>query len=360
MTYTPYRADWHDLPATDTPITAAAMEHMEQGIAEAHARMAVDVRDFGAVGDGTADDTAAIQSAVNSLTNGGLVVVPAGVFKLSSTLEVKNKVRLIGAGRDATVLRAAAAFAVGSPLVRLGPAAGICFDSRVESMTVDCNNVSDSTGVYSFQGQENVGLSYAVVSNFKADGVKFGTGSANFNLDNLEVYPSAAGATNGVFLDRCTGSNHLHRLTVGVSGALTVGVNMSYSSAVLTSIHVETCTDGILWAASDGALVGASGPTGVADVTNLVRMDGNSRYVSLSGLTRNLCTNTFKDDFFGRTVTEAFVPVATMGDSHTARLIHYGDKAGFYGTTPVVRPSGVAVTAAGVHAALVTLGLISA
>lgn len=33
---------------------------------------------------------------------------------------------------------------------------------------------------------------------------------------------------------------------------------------------------------------------------------------------------------------------------------------GFFGTAPVVRPTGVAVTAAGIHAALVTLGLITA
>lgn len=33
---------------------------------------------------------------------------------------------------------------------------------------------------------------------------------------------------------------------------------------------------------------------------------------------------------------------------------------GFYGTTPVAKPTGVAVTAAGIHAALVTLGLIAA
>jgi hypothetical protein len=35
-------------------------------------------------------------------------------------------------------------------------------------------------------------------------------------------------------------------------------------------------------------------------------------------------------------------------------------KIGFYGAAPAVRPTGVAVTAAGIHAALVTLGLITA
>lgn len=39
---------------------------------------------------------------------------------------------------------------------------------------------------------------------------------------------------------------------------------------------------------------------------------------------------------------------------------HAGSTAGFYGATPTVQLTGVAVSAAGVHAALVTLGLITA
>ncbi len=38
------------------------------------------VREFGAVGDGSADDTAAIQGAINACTPGGRVVIPAGTY----------------------------------------------------------------------------------------------------------------------------------------------------------------------------------------------------------------------------------------------------------------------------------------
>lgn len=41
-------------------------------------------------------------------------------------------------------------------------------------------------------------------------------------------------------------------------------------------------------------------------------------------------------------------------------LNHDGSTVGFYGTTPIVQQTGVAVSAAGVHAALVNLGLITA
>ena len=36
------------------------------------------------------------------------------------------------------------------------------------------------------------------------------------------------------------------------------------------------------------------------------------------------------------------------------------DKLGFYGKAPIARQTGVAVTAGGIHAALVNLGLITA
>ena len=42
----------------------------------------------------------------------------------------------------------------------------------------------------------------------------------------------------------------------------------------------------------------------------------------------------------------------------TYNLEHQGTKLGFYGTTQIAKPTGVAVSAAGIHAALVSLGLI--
>ena len=47
---------------------------------------AVEVRDFGAVGDGIADDTAAIQRAIDA---GGIVHFPPGVY-LSGSLYLKS------------------------------------------------------------------------------------------------------------------------------------------------------------------------------------------------------------------------------------------------------------------------------
>ena len=49
-----------------------------------------DVRDYGAVGDNTHDDTSAIQAAINAAgaTHGGVVFLPPGTFKISAALTV--------------------------------------------------------------------------------------------------------------------------------------------------------------------------------------------------------------------------------------------------------------------------------
>lgn len=50
-----------------------------------------------------------------------------------------------------------------------------------------------------------------------------------------------------------------------------------------------------------------------------------------------------------------------MGTSVGTMIATSGlQKLGFFGITPIVQPTGVAVTAGGIHAALVSLGLITA
>jgi len=70
----------------------------------------VNVKWFGARGNGTADDTAAIQAAIDALPNGGgTVVLPGGTYNISSTLNIgdgdagqkvssKGGIKLIGTG----------------------------------------------------------------------------------------------------------------------------------------------------------------------------------------------------------------------------------------------------------------------
>ena len=64
----------------------------------------VNVFDFGAVGDGSTDDTTAIQAAIDSLSStGGVVYMPAGTYKVTTGITLAdNNVKVKGEGWKAT------------------------------------------------------------------------------------------------------------------------------------------------------------------------------------------------------------------------------------------------------------------
>ena len=62
---------------------------------QAKLRQTVSVKDFGAVGDGTTDDTAAIQAALNAAYQ---VFLPTGTFRITSTITISSAGSLIGEG----------------------------------------------------------------------------------------------------------------------------------------------------------------------------------------------------------------------------------------------------------------------
>lgn len=66
----------------------------------------VSVKDTGARGDGSSDDTAAIQSAIDQVAEagGGRVILPAGTYRITESLRVPENLRVSGESTAATVL----------------------------------------------------------------------------------------------------------------------------------------------------------------------------------------------------------------------------------------------------------------
>lgn len=63
--------------------------------------------DFGAIGDGIANDTAAIQAAVNwAASTGAYIRVPAGIYKLTAPINIPNSFQMVGEGFDTSYRRA--------------------------------------------------------------------------------------------------------------------------------------------------------------------------------------------------------------------------------------------------------------
>ncbi|MFD8072147.1 glycosyl hydrolase family 28-related protein [Streptomyces sp. NPDC059718] len=95
------------MSATDL---GASITDLETNKAEKSELPYFNVKLQGAVGNGTADDSSAIQAAINaaSALGGGTVYVPSGTYKISTPLIMATKVQLVGDGKGASVLSAPA------------------------------------------------------------------------------------------------------------------------------------------------------------------------------------------------------------------------------------------------------------
>src|SRR5690606_15260052 len=112
------------------------------------ADMAINVKTYGAKGDGVTDDTEAIQKAIDACfaAGGGIVFFPEGKYIISAPVVKKAKVSLIGVGgRDSII-----SWGVNSP--------GVVIDTRNESLihtsieslqlTKESNVTSDVIGIF--------------------------------------------------------------------------------------------------------------------------------------------------------------------------------------------------------------------
>jgi hypothetical protein len=116
----------------------------------------VSVTAYGATGDGTTDDTTAIQTAINTLSSGGTVFIPNGTYKLTAALTVANDdIVIAGEGYGSKLQLAAGS---NSNVILVNPSAdtatnGIVRKNRVilRDLYVDHNGINQ-TGTGTFGG----------------------------------------------------------------------------------------------------------------------------------------------------------------------------------------------------------------
>ena len=100
----------YNLPIAAGQIDASNILYDEGGIGAVESTVqkklqeSVSVKDFGAIGDGSHDDTTAIQAALTAVSaNGGAVYVPTGTYKISTTLQISGNTRLYGDGNSSVI-----------------------------------------------------------------------------------------------------------------------------------------------------------------------------------------------------------------------------------------------------------------
>jgi len=99
----------------------------------------ISVKDFGATGDGSTDDRAAIQAALDqgSLT-GVSVYLPAGTYQVENTINIKSNNHFFGAG-EKSIIRMKSTVGRETTLVRTGSRDNKIKNVIIEHMTLDFN-----------------------------------------------------------------------------------------------------------------------------------------------------------------------------------------------------------------------------
>jgi hypothetical protein len=149
---------------------------------------------------GTTDYQPIIQSKINSLINGGEVLLDSGTFPVSSTIIIKNGVKLKGAGMGGTIIQAAnnfnpTNFATNSttftrPIIAIDETPLVTYRATIEALQINGNRANQT-------GTKNIHGIYIFQKN---------NGSATQSLDQRHYI-------NEVFVTECYG-NGIH-----VSGA---------------------------------------------------------------------------------------------------------------------------------------------
>lgn len=321
---------------------------------------------YGAKFNGLTDDTASIVQAVALAgssyngTQGSEVTLPQGLSLLSSMVFLPNRVRVVGVNKRGSSFQATPGWSVGNGVsayssgtvystdslvtssgvlyisrqssnsgntpsssptfwtaisnamfyAQNGYSAGAgisMFDSTLENLTVDCNNVAGLGGVLSSAWQEDCGLRAALILNFSTYGVRLqdGFGGASFTrISDTEIFGGTTANAIGVDLQEISlvGSFLLKVSDTSITGspgaALAKGINVVNDSLHADTVHFEQATSAIyLDGVGHHVIIGCTGGPGVTSLVELASTFAGT--LTMLECFRNGATNLIKDNRSG-------------------------------------------------------------
>jgi hypothetical protein len=130
----------------------------------------VSVKDFGAVGDGVVDDTAAIQAAIDCVAvYGGAINFVAGVYNVSAPLILDSNISIIGQGTPTLKSTVAGSHIFSGVSLTTVSISGITFEGTgsITPPTISVGGAaSSSTALVTFVGSTDVNISQCEFSDF--------------------------------------------------------------------------------------------------------------------------------------------------------------------------------------------------
>jgi len=108
--------------------------------AQAKMRETVSVKDFGAVGDGVTNDTAAFIACIAALTRGQTMYVPKGAYVVTSTLTINKSINIVGESKFDSIIYGSGFVTDASILDFTGTTGNRIQDLRIENISFWSNN----------------------------------------------------------------------------------------------------------------------------------------------------------------------------------------------------------------------------
>ncbi len=134
-------------PGTGIPYTDLDVNVQTALDSNTLSRVFIDVKSKGAKGDGTTNDSAAIQAAItDSVSTGVPVYLSPGTYKINASLNISTPVTIVGAGRGKAILKSAAN--LNDYIIKFsGGAVGVgIVAARFADFTVDGNKGQQTAG----------------------------------------------------------------------------------------------------------------------------------------------------------------------------------------------------------------------
>lgn len=175
------------------------------------------VKDFGAVGDGSTNDTSAIQAAINAAgtAGGGEVFFPPGTYLLNSGISwTYSNVHLVGAGQGATKIQAN--FATGN-VISVG-------SSGTNPATCSIRRMSFRSNVVRTSG---AGILFTQTYNGLIEDVAFDNDSPNNYYIDIQIDGYANNFINTLSRINCRGNNAYAAIVIGQNGSVVQDVFIS-------------------------------------------------------------------------------------------------------------------------------------
>lgn len=308
-----------------------------------------DARRYGANFNLTTDDTASVNYTIavagqqQNGSQGSCIYLPQGTSLLTSMVTLPNRVRLIGVNKRGSYFQAkSSGWSVGTSPYMTYAVGGTwssgtytpsttssMFDSTLENLTLDANNIAGLGCVQTQAWQEDCGLRGAMLINFTTYGIRYltstgglGGGQSLSRISDTEIFGGASGSTAGIQVDSISAVGGFMlavtdtTITGSVGGVMAKGIAVVSDSLHCRNVHFEQCTSGIyLDGPGNHVLIGV---TGGPNVTNLVEIASTfTGTVRMLGCFRNTATNFLKDNRSGGygTITGYDFPDFTIGSA---------------------------------------------